>query len=209
MRKKNYIPILLLISFCSSSFAQTKKGNFVLSGKTDLNFLFSNTAIVKDSIKIGSVKGNQYGLTGGLGYFLADNFSVGISGTYFYKYSKIESGTIQPFITENITQGFSILPQLNYYFPMEGKLKPSVGIGAGYLWVQERDSRISDNNNTVYSLSGTSFTGGAGLSYFISRSVAFDLGAQFSHNRLKNKIKEGVIQKENVVAGRLGVSVFF
>ena len=209
MKTKNYIPGLLFIFFCSTAFAQTKKGNFVLSGKTDLNFLFSNTATMTDSIKTGSIKGNQYGITAGVGYFLADNFSIGIYGTYSYIYSKTESGNNQPFITENIRQAFTILPQLNYYFPLEGKLRPFAGIGAGYLWVEERDSRVSDNNNKVFSLSGTSFTGAAGLSYFITESVAFDLGAQYSHNRLKDKMVENVIQKENVVAGRLGVSVFF
>ena len=40
-----------------------------------------------------------------------------------------------------------ILTQLQYYFPLEGKLKPFVAIGAGYSWLQERDSRVTENNN--------------------------------------------------------------
>ena len=209
MRMKNYIPFLLFLSLCSSTFAQTQKGNFVLSGKTDLNFLFSNITTGTDSVKTGETKSDQFGFTAGVGYFIADNLSVGIFGTYSYNYSKIGSSNYQPSFTQNITQSFTILPQLQYYFPLEGKLKPFVAIGAGYGWLQERDSRVTENNNKAYSLSGTAFTGGAGVSYFIITSVAFDFGFQYSYNRLKDKMIENQIWKEKQFAGRLGVSVFF
>ena len=61
----------------------------------------------------------------------------------------------------------------------------------------------------MYSIAGTSFNGAAGLSYFINQSVTFDLGVQYSHNRLKDKMNKNEIQKQNIVAGTLGVSVFF
>ncbi len=58
--------LTLLISFLflfTTGYSQTKKGTFVLSGKTDLNFLFSNTSISRDSIDGGKMKSNQYGFT--------------------------------------------------------------------------------------------------------------------------------------------------
>lgn len=209
MKIKNHITILLFIFLSSPTFAQTQKGNFVLSGKTDLNFLFSNVTTGTDSVKTGETKSNQFGFTAGAGYFVADNLSVGISGTYSYNYNKIGASNYQPSNTQNITQSFTILPQLQYYFPEEGKLKPFAGIGAGYIWLQERDSRVAENYNKVYNLSGVAFTGGIGISYFITTSVAFDLGLQYSYNRLKDELIENQIMKEKQFAGRLGVSVFF
>ena len=206
---KNYIPTSLLIFFCTSVFAHTEKGKFALSGKSDLNFLFSNTAIFTDSVEIGKMKSNQYGFTAGFGYFIMDNLNVGFSGTYSYNYTKTNGGTYPSFSGENITKSFTILPQINYYYPLEGKLKPSVVVGAGYVWMQERDSKVTDNNNEVYSFSGPSFAGGAGLSYFISRSVSFDLGLQYSYNKLKNKLNTIQTYNVNAFAGRLGITVFF
>jgi outer membrane autotransporter protein len=108
-----------------------------------------------------------------------------------------------------ITQAFTIMPQVNYYLPVQGKLKPFVGIGVGYLWLEQKDSRVNENENKVYSMSGTSLSGGAGLSYFINQSVSFDLGFQYYHNHLKDKMNPEQIRKQNAVSGTLGVSVFF
>ena len=51
------VPLLLLLSI--EDYSQTKKGTFALSGKTDLNFLFSNNTIGTDSINYGKTKSNQ------------------------------------------------------------------------------------------------------------------------------------------------------
>lgn len=104
--------------------AQTQKRNFILSGKTDLNFLFSNITIEA-------------------------------------------SPDYQVVNAQNITQPFTILPEMQYYFPVEGKLKPFAVACVGYMWLQERDSRVAEHNNTVYSLSGPAFTGGVGASYLL------------------------------------------
>lgn len=148
---KNYIPFLLFLFVCfPPSFAQTQKGKFVVSGKTDLNFLFSKITTGTDNVRTGDSKSEQYGVTAGAGYFLIDNLSMGISRAYSYTYSKTGASNYGSSNTQNITQSFTILPQLQYYFPIEGKLKPFLAIGVGYMWLQERDSRITDNYNKVY-----------------------------------------------------------
>lgn len=209
MRIKNSIPSILFLFLCSSTFAQTQKGHFVLSGKTDLNFLFSNITTGTDSVQTGKTTGTQFGFSAGAGFFIENNLAIGVSGAYSYIYSKIGASNYQASNTQNITQSFTILPQLQYYFPVEGKLKPFAAIGVGYMWLQERDSRVTDNYNKVYNLSGPAFTGGLGVSYFISTSVAFDLGLQYSFNRLKDELINNQIMKEKQFAANLGVSVFF
>ncbi len=205
---KNYLVFIVFIIFCLPVFAQTGKGNFALSGKTDLSFLFSKTTIGTDSIETGKIKSNQYGFTLGAGYFIADNFSAGISGTWSYNYTETETLSGQTFRTANIIQSYTILPQVAYYFAVSGKLKPVLAAGVGYAWVEERDSRIMENNNKLYSFSGVSYVGSAGASYFINKSISIDLGLQYSHNRLKDKLQPNVMHKENIIAAKLGVSVF-
>ena len=75
--------------------------------------------------------------------------------------------------------------------------------------LQERDSKVTDNNNEVYSCSGPSFAGRVGLSYFINRSVSFDLGLQYSYNRLKNKLNEIQTYNVNAFAVTLGSNDIF
>jgi len=206
---KSFIPTLLLMFFCSSVFAQTNKGNFVLSGNTNLNVLFSNTSVGTDSIETGKIKNNQFAFTAAAGYFLIDDLTAGISATYSYDYTTSKPGMYGESSVGTITQAFTIMPQVNYYLPVQGKLKPFVGIGVGYLWLEQKDSRVNENENKVYSMSGTSLSGGAGLSYFINQSVSFDLGFQYYHNHLKDKMNPEQIRKQNAVSGTLGVSVFF
>lgn len=201
--------IIFFLLVCVGSYSQTKKGTFALSGKTDLNFLFSNTTIGTDSVQTGRIKSNQYGFTVGAGYFVADNFLVALSGAYTYLYTRSYPGYYAPVNNENITTAFTIVPQLTYYIPFEGKLRPSLTIGAGYLSLKERDTKVFGNNKVVYTLTGPSFNGAAGLSYFITKSISFDLGVQYAHNRLKNKQQTNEIRKQNIVAGNIGVSVFF
>jgi outer membrane protein W len=174
-----------------------------------LNVLFSNTSVGTDSIETGKIKNNQFAFTAAAGYFLIDNLTAGISATYSYDYTTSKPGMYGESSIGTITQAFTIMPQVNYYLPVQGKLKPFVGIGVGYLWLEQKDSRVNENENKVYSMSGTSLSGGAGLSYFINQSVSFDLGFQYYHNHLKDKMNPEQIRKQNAVSGTLGVSVFF
>lgn len=205
MNSKIFFVAILFLFISSSSIAQTQKGNFVLSGKTGLNFLFTNVTSGAGSIETGKSKSNDYAYALGADLFIADNLSFGVAGNYSYNYSKIQSESI----TENITQTFTVIPQLQYYFPLEGKLKPVVSVGGGYAWLQEIDSRVTTFFNQIYSISGPAFAGGAGFSYFITPYVSFDLGFQYSYMKLKDKLASEQFQKQKQIAGSMGVSVFF
>ena len=208
MNFKVCLAAIFLLSVSSSSFAQTQKGSFVLSGKTGLNFLFSKVTTGTDSITTGKSKSNEYDFALGAGYFVANDVSIAVSGTYSYNYSKIEQGYLNNG-TQNITQSLSIVPQVQYYFPVYGKLRPSAAAGVGYTWLRQRDSRVTGNYNKVYELSGVSFYGGLGESYFITRFVSFDLGLQYSYTKLKDKLGSEQIQKQSQFAGTMGISIFF
>jgi opacity protein-like surface antigen len=92
--------------------------------------------------------------------------------------------------------------------PVKGKLRPFLVAGAGYMWLKERDSRVTTNNNQVYSFAGPSFAGGAGGSYFITNAVSFDLGLQYSYSNLKDKLNPSQVQQAKQFAATMGVSVY-
>lgn len=198
---------LFLLFCCNFTFAQTEKGTFVLSGKTDLHFLFSQNTYGTDSINVSRVKSNEFGFSFGAGYFIADNFSVGLSAAYNYLDTRGESYQGPQGAVEEITSTMGIIPQASYYFPVEGKLKPSVAVGIGYNWMKVRNSQSPTDNNITYYGSGPSYNGGLSASYFISCSVSFDLSVQYSHNRLKEKSSDW-LRKQNAVAGIVGISVY-
>lgn len=200
---------VMFLLFFASANAQTKKGTIALSGKTGLNFLSSNTTILRDSSSTNQLTDNQFGFDVGLGYFVANNFAIGFSGSYSYDDNKFEAANYSPATTETITTTLAVVPQLIYYFPLEGKLKPTLTIGGGYTWLKQRASNITTNNNTTYSLSGPSFNGAAGISYFFTHSVSFDLGLQYSYDKLNDKLNTRIYQKQNTVLATLGVTIFF
>lgn len=202
---KNYLTAFLCLFLSSAVFSQTQKGKIVLSGNTDLSFLFTKIISGTDSVQTGKTNSEQYAVSVGGGYFIADNISVGITGSYSYNYTNIQGFGNTP---KTITTSYTILPQFQYYIPVEGKLRPFAAVGAGYAWMEERDSRITDNHNRASLFSGAAFVGGAGVSYFITPSVAFDLGLQYTYSKLQDKLRVERFQKLSQFAGRIGVSVF-
>ncbi|MEJ7673294.1 MAG: hypothetical protein WKF59_11410 [Chitinophagaceae bacterium] len=80
-------------------------------------------------MQTNKLKDNQFGFNLGVGYFVADNFAVAVSGAYSYTFDRFEATNYSPATTETITTTLAVVPQLIYYFPVEGKLKPSLSIG--------------------------------------------------------------------------------
>ncbi|HZW66641.1 MAG TPA: hypothetical protein VFF23_13190, partial [Hanamia sp.] len=75
MKIKCSISAICLFFFFSTSFAQTQKGSFALSGKTGLNFLFSKVTTGTDSVSTGKSTSNDYDFALGAGYFIAQDVS--------------------------------------------------------------------------------------------------------------------------------------
>jgi outer membrane protein W len=204
-----YVITVCLSLVCITGNAQTQKGNFELSGKTDLNLLFSNITRSTDSLNLYTSNNQQLGFTIGSGYFVANNFSIAFSATYTYRYANYKPSYYLPVGYEMNTSTLAIIPQIRYYLPVSGKLRPSVAAGAGYNWSAERASGVSNPDNLLYSHKGPSYTAGVGVSYFFTQSFALDLNLQYAHNRLRSKLTPDEILIENVVVGFFGVSIFF
>ncbi|HET7118603.1 MAG TPA: outer membrane beta-barrel protein [Hanamia sp.] len=207
--------IIFFLFFNNTSYAQTQKGNFAISGGTNINLLFSNLDPNTNDIVDNKVETQDYSINAGIGYFVIDNLCVNITASYENNYSKKQlylgayPGDNNPIYEEDIQKTWAVVPSITYFFPVEGKLKPNISAGVGYMSLKERNNQYSTAENIVYHYAGLSLNGGAGVSYFLNRSVSLDLGFQYSRNKLNDKTNERRSQLQNVYGVIGGLSVYF
>lgn len=206
--KKSFAFIIFCLFICQISHAQTQKGRFLLSGSTNVKFLFSNLDPNYDDVVDNSVKTQEYGVNAGFGYFIVDNLAVNINGAYDYTYSKKQL-YLGPVYEEIVETTIAVVPSVIYFFPVEGNLKPHVELGAGYVSLKERNNGSSTPNNVAYHYAGLSINGGAGVSYFFSKHISADLGFQYSRNKLTDKTNERRKQIQNNFGVMAGISFYF
>jgi outer membrane protein len=198
---KKLLLLLIIVVSTGTIFAQTKQGNFVLSGRTGLQFTASNTKYVYDGKTIdgSESKLSAFSIIPSVGYFVIDNLAVGLVGD-------IEINTDKSDDPKYVSSTTAILVNGSYYFPLEGKLRPFAFIGAGLASQVEKEVPAGEYD-TKYS--GICFHFGGGLSYFIKENISLDLGLSY----LMANLKDADDNKGKVKYGRfntnIGVSVYF
>lgn len=206
--RKLFTVIICFLFFYHISYSQTQQGTFVVSGGTNVNLLLSNIDRGMEDALDNDVKSQDYSFNVRLGYFVIDNLAVNITTSYQYSYYKkqIYQG---PMYEEDIQSTISLVPSLTYFFPVEGNLKPAVSLGAGYIALKERNNQLPTPENVAYHYGGLSLNAGAGVSLFLKRNISFDLGLQYSRNKLNDKAGENRSQLQNIFGVMAGVSVYF
>lgn len=194
MKKRLFILALCSFYFINVS-AQTEKGRFALSGKTDLSAMFSQTSLVVDSSVAGkSQKSRAFKADIGVAFFVAKNLSFSVSGTF--RYSGVESDNFG--FTHNYTAG--VIPGVTYFIPLKGNLKPTISAGAGYIWYFTSDLDAE----------GLSLNMAPGVSWFFNKNISLDFGVQYAFNDLKNKYYNHEVKYQQQTVGLLfGLSVYF
>ncbi|MEO7044498.1 MAG: outer membrane beta-barrel protein [Ferruginibacter sp.] len=200
--------IIFCLLFCNISFSQTRHGNFVISGGTDIKLLFSRLSPNVKDVVDNQVKMQKYAVNAGLGYFIIDDLAIHITTSYEYSYSKKQL-YLGPVYGEDIQKTLAVIPSLTYYFPVEGNVRPTINLGAGYVSLKERNNQYSTPNNVVYHYGGLSLNAGAGVSFFLNSSLSVDVGFQYSRNKLNDKTHENLSQLQNMYGAVSGLSVYF
>ncbi|MDD2797964.1 MAG: outer membrane beta-barrel protein [Bacteroidales bacterium] len=144
-----FMTVGLLVS--SLSFSQTEKGRFTLTGGSTLQ-MSSITAESKDN----SVSSFQ--LKSGIGYFVANDVSLGMYGSY---------------ISQSTYSEWYLIPAVGLYYPLKDNFKPFAQVGLGY-------SNISLNSETI---GGYSFVCAGGVAYFLNKNVSIDFGVQYQRSQ--------------------------
>lgn len=207
--KKYFTVIIFSLFLYNVSYSQTRQGNFVLSGGTDINLLFSNLDPHTNEGNNNRIKAQDYTINAGLGYFIFDNLAINISTSYEYSYSRKQLYSDAQ-AEEDIQNTLGLIPSVTYYFPVKGDLKPTVSLGAGYISMKERNNQqFTTPGFIVYRFGGLSLTAVAGASYFLNQSVSIDLGFQYSRNKLNDKINKNRSQLQNIYGVLAGLSVYF
>lgn len=174
--------------------SQTEKGNFIISGRSNLEFVRSegDLSYTNVSSPVYNIKISSFSLQAGVGYFIANNLAFGFSGNYKYE-------------NENKTKSneISILPTLMYFIPLNSSFRPYAQAGFGYAGLTENSG-----------LGKASFTGpaygiGLGVVYFLNENVALDLGVQWTRSKLRFSEDNNLKHNAENLGVTIGLSLFF
>ena len=196
--------IFLLIVLFSSNllYAQTKKGNILVSGSTGLQLLNSNIKTSYNGKTTKTVTQNTLTILPSAAYFLIDNLAIGLAGNY--------TNTSNIYTTGNIESSIStlLIPVAIFFLPIEGKIKPFAQIGAGIMNFTDK-SIPKTGSNHVTSFSGICLNSGAGLAYFLKENISFNFGLSYTNSNLTNVDDDKSKLKQGNFGSNIGISIFF
>ncbi len=172
--------------------AQTEKGTWMVSGKSEISFNSVNTKVKYDGTELGEDKTSTFTFSPSASYFVINNLAVGLGLSYVHtKNEDVKSDT------------FVAMPQATYFFDTPGNVKPYFEAGIGYA-----SNTMSDGDDEVKA-DGLAYGAGLGVAYFINPSVAFNLGLNYSGANLQYSEDSKVKTDISTLGVGAGVSVFF
>ncbi|NQX37654.1 outer membrane beta-barrel protein [Pedobacter steynii] len=182
---KKLIIAAALCGLALGSHAQTEKGNFLLGGS------FSFTSQKKNE---GQPRTNSFGAGPQFGYFIGNNFAIGLGLGYFYakrkpfvEYTQYEGQSIRNAVDGYQSHGITISPFIRYYVPLGTKFKFFGAFSANVR--DQRDKYIRENKNSNPNGATMKSYGLAlapGFAFFPTKKLAIEFSTNlFSYNRLK------------------------
>lgn len=208
MKKLFLVAVLSVFAFSTvnaqdegSSSGPTEQGNFVLSGAAGLQFISSNIEIEYDGESLGDYTVNTFSFMPSFGYFVMDNFAVGLSANFSTMTEKDDGN-------KYIVKSTMIIPSALYYFPVAGDVKPLVQVGAGYMSSTFEENY--DGPGEVYKdkSSGLVINIGGGVSYFANDFVSINFGLSYTMANLKDSEDSESVTKQGNFGANIGLSVF-
>lgn len=188
--------VLMISLFMMSvlAFSQTDKGTLIVSGKASMEFVrnYSKLSQYGTSGPGNSSEMNSFEFMPAIGYFVANNFALALSGNYSHSAANIYK-----------SNELVLMPTLLYYFPLESPFKPYVQAGIGYAKATEK----TDFDQESYS--GPAFGGGLGLAYFINENISIDLGIQLTRTKLTYSEDSNTKITGDNLGSALGFTLFF
>ena len=202
---KNLMKLLMVVvvfTMATASFAQTKKGNFVLSGGTGLQFTSSNSKYSYDRETGSENKSSSFSVTPSAAYFIIDNLAIGLTGTISSTTNKQVDGD------KYVSNSAMILPTVLYYFPVEGKIRPIIQVAAGLYSLNTKYIPQSGSNDKS-SASGLALNFGGGIAYFIKENISINFGLSYTSVSLKDSDNSKSKIKQGNFGSNIGLSIYF
>ncbi len=202
---KNLMKLLMVaavFTMATGSFAQTKKGNLLLSGGTGLQFTSSNVKYLYDGETQGKSTISTFSFVPTFAYFVVDDLAIGLTSTLTTSTDKSENGD------KYVTNSTMILPTALYYFPMEGKLRPIAQIGVGLSSQTEKDVP-KEGSDHKYSSSGLAMNFGGGVAYFLKENISLNFGLSYTIVNLTDGDDSKSKMKQGNFGSNIGLAIYF
>lgn len=208
---RNIVKLLLLLTILVpsiTSYGQTTKGSFFISGSTGLQFGSNNVRMTYDGNTQNEYDETSFSIMPSAGYFVIDNLAIGLSSNISHNKRTFKDGSE---FTNNSTL---IAPTALYYLPLTGQVRPYAELGFGYLSVTSKSkfaSKIynSPEVNRKQSSDGFAVNFGGGISYFATKSIAINLGLSLTKSTLTDSDDDKNQIKQSSFGSSIGISLFF
>lgn len=202
---KNLMKLLMVtvvITMASESFAQAKKGDFVLSGSSGIQAISSNAKYIYDGKTNTEDKTTTLSFTPSFAYFVVDNLAIGLASNLTSTIDKEEAGN------KYVSSSTMIIPTFLYYFPVEGRIMPIVQLGAG-LVSQTFKYIPKSGNDEKMSASGLVLNFGGGVAYFVKEHISLNLGLSYTAINLTDGDDNKSKMKQGNFGTNVGLSIYF
>jgi len=178
--KQKSILILLLLFSSTIVFGQLEKGKFFIQGSSSIGISSEKYTYISGGTSTESSKTTHFGFYPKAGYFVIDNFVLGLAINVSTNKTKAISGS-----NESHSNDLTIGPFVRYYFLPQDKLKPMAEISFGAGGSKDKSTGSGYNSESKYGIFQYSI--GAGASYFVSDHIAFDLLIDYNSSKYKLK----------------------
>lgn len=203
------LTLIALLAFFGTANAQTEtastlptaKGNWIIGGSTNLGFNSNKVTQKSGDYSVDGQKNSTFNVTPTVGYFVIDNLAVGLNLGYEVQKQDASYDFNQTAKVTNTV--FSVIPSVTYFIEADSKAFPYISAGAGYAAIKTKIASTETQNDNFFVWGGK-----AGLAYFITPSIAIDLG--LNYQQLSTKYEETFSTAENkVIFKTLGASIGF
>lgn len=189
---------MLLCSISGKS--QTTKGRVAVSGDLGLFFTGNVNKYENETGYLGEVRHHSISVKPSVSYFVIDNLSAGVAAWLESEKSTTKNADGDK-ISETKTFSFAIGPNVNYYAPVSGPLRP-YAIVAGYY---SMEGAGEDKNK----YSGFGYAGGVGAAWFFNTHVSLNLQMNYSQRYYTNKANSDLKFTNRQFYPVAGIDVFF
>lgn len=201
MKKREPLLSLLFFMISTLTFAQTEKGNFLISGQSSISFQYSGVSLFGGSISnedFISSDGYELEFSPSIGYFLVDNMVVGLDSYYIvsdddYQYK---------------TSLFAIMPTIIYYFLPDYKIHPFIQAGFGYATISQKIS-LNTGGKSTQSFNGYTWGGALGAAFILKNYVSIDLILDYNEVNTKFSGDSSIKFKTKGLGAMVGLSFYF
>jgi len=208
--KKGIIVMMLILSGLTG-FAQTEKGNFLLSAGTSIGvgdseglmgLAFTNSKIKSDDGSTSEIKLTNFYVSTKAGFFLIDNLAGGLDLAMSFSSGSTDVAGLN---FESNTNFFGVGPFLRYYLG-NGKIIPFAEVNTLFGSRNENSQGAGTDSESKFSVANIG--AGLGIAIFLGGRSALDLVTSYNSTKLK-ETEDAFNVTQNTLGLKIGFTVFF